>query len=294
METEIWPNLINQATKFKLPLLLINARISDNAFASYQTLDFFFKPILAKFNTICTQSEIDSQRFISLGAPVDKIHVLGNIKFDLNLVKTSNVNCTNLKMLWGEKRTVLMAASTHDDEEKQLLLNLPKLKRVIPDLILLIAPRHPERFQVVYELSQSSGFKTAKKTAIETINSNIEVLILDSIGELVHFYQLSDYAFVGGSLVPIGGHNVLEPIALKIPVFCGPFMQNSKTICDDLSKAGAISKVRDSDDLVNAIIFLHQNPVQKILQVTNATKVLEANRGSLARYLEIIASIINN
>jgi 3-deoxy-D-manno-octulosonic-acid transferase len=197
-------------------------------------------------------------------------------------------------MLWGEKRTVLMAASTHDDEEKQLLLNLPKLKRVIPDLILLIAPRHPERFQVVYELSQSSGFKTAKKTAIETINSNIEVLILDSIGELVHFYQLSDYAFVGGSLVPIGGHNVLEPIALKIPVFCGPFMQNSKTICDDLSKAGAISKVRDSDDLVNAIIFLHQNPVQKILQVTNATKVLEANRGSLARYLEIIASIINN
>ena len=292
METELWPNLIYQATQAHLPLLLINARISDKAFNSYQKLRFFFKPVLAQFHAIFAQSELDAQRFKALGALVKTVHAVGNMKFDLQIQVVNQAHCDQLKTAWGKQRPVLLAASTHDDEENQLLTGFATLKAAIPGLILLIAPRHPERFKVVYELSQRHGFKTGLRNLSETIDSNTDVVVLDSLGELLGFYQLSDYAFVGGSLVPIGGHNVLEPIAMQVPVFCGPFMHNSKAICSDLCAVDAIRQVDNIDALVAALILMHRDPSQRLRQTANATAVLNANRGSVVRYVDAIFECI--
>ncbi len=286
METEIWPNLICQASIAKLSLVLVNARISDKAFRYYQRVGFFFKPILANFKAILTQSEQDTMRFRALGAPAERVHALGNIKFDLNITVPNEKQFQAFKNSWGQQRPVLIAASTHDDEENQLLNALSRLKDAIPDFILLIAPRHPERFKTVYDLCQHHGLKTGLRSQPSTINLETDVLVVDSLGELLGFYQVSDYAFVGGSLVPVGGHNVLEPIAMQVPVFCGPFMQNSKTICADLLSVGAIQLLNDVDELINAIIKMHHDALRRRHQVASATELLVAHRGVVGRYID--------
>jgi len=293
METELWPNLIMEAKRFGIPLVLANARISDKAFKQYEKVRFLFRPLLGQFTAILSQSDLDAKRFIALGAPKALVTVAGNMKFDLQTKAINSQECLLLKQAWGLSRTVLIAASTHDDEENQLLTRLSQLKQAIPDLLLLIAPRHPERFNMVYELSKQHGFETYKRTQSSLVEGRIDVLIIDSIGELPGFYQVSDYAFVGGSLVPIGGHNVLEPIAMNVPVFCGTFMQNSKAICQDLCAAKAMQLVADADALIKALIAMHEDKEMRERQISNATGVLIANQGSVKRHLEVINSILN-
>ena len=294
METELWPNVIHQAKKKKLPLLLANARISDRAFPQYEKVRFLFKPVLNQFSAILAQSEQDAQRFIALGANPALVQVLGNMKFDLRIDMSIKKECARLKEKWGGLRPVVVAASTHDNEEQQLLLNLRALQAGIPDIVLLIAPRHPERFQAVYQLSQAHGFKTGLRSEPSTIDIDTEVIVADSLGELLDFYQLSDYAFVGGSLVPIGGHNVLEPIAVKVPVFCGPYLQNSKAICQDLRIARAIVVVETVDALIAGFIKMYQNESQRQEQIDRATAVLTANQGTVIRYIEKIEAFLGN
>jgi 3-deoxy-D-manno-octulosonic-acid transferase len=284
VETELWPNLIHYATKAKVPLFLINARLSDRSCQGYKKVDFLFKPVLNQFKAIFTQSEDDAKRFKSLGADVGRVNVLGNMKFDL---QTQNINTeifSQLKNCWGNERTVVMVASTHDDEEQQLLSRLKKLQAGLANMVLLIAPRHPERFQKVYQLCVDQGFNTGLRSKIETLNPQNEVIVLDSLGELLGFYQISDYAFVGGSLVPVGGHNVLEPIAMRVPVFSGPQVHNFKTICRDLQEAHAIELADNADDLIDRIIALHLDEHRKRSLIANATSVLEANKGAVERY----------
>ena len=294
METELWPNLIHYANKSGVSLILVNARISDKAFKQYKKAKFFFQPVLRQFKLIGAQSELDAKRYIDLGAPSTIVNIYGNIKFDLIHPGFVFENLTPLKKKWGEDRIVLIAASTHDDEEYQLLSRLRTLQSKIPGLILLIAPRRPERFLDVYDLCKIQDFNTAKRSAPDTLTLDTEVVVLDSMGELLGMFLLSDYAFVGGSLVPIGGHNVLEPIAMNIPVLCGPFMNNSKSICTDLKNANAILWTKNADDLVLSIIKLHQNPKQREQQIENATAVLEANKGIVAKYLSYIRIFLNS
>lgn len=291
LETEIWPNMIYFGYKHGLKLCLVNARISDKAFKQYLKTGNFFKDTLNRFNFIGAQSTIDAERYIKLGAHPEIVSVLGNIKFDIKHPANSLKDFSDIKELWGKERPVLIAASTHDNEELQLLVNLHKLKNFIPNLLLLIAPRHSERFSHVYDLSEKYGFKTGLRSKRTTISDNCEVIVLDSIGELLGFYKLSDYAFVGGSLVPIGGHNVLEPILMEVPVFCGPFMQNSKAICNELKDANAIVIGKDVDYLLTAIIEMSTDYDLRQRQIANATKVLEANRGCLVKYYEKIMGV---
>lgn len=285
METELWPNLIHQAHRAKVPLLLLNARLSAKSLHSYLKFKWFFEPILNQFTGILTQSEDDAQRFIRLGADSARVHHLGNMKFDLqtNSVDASAFNA--LKKQWGDDRIVLIAASTHDDEESQILARLKRLQKAIPKLILLIAPRHPERFQTVYQMASKAGFVTGLRSVLDTVSPTTEVLVLDSMGELLGFYQMSDYAFVGGSLVSVGGHNVLEPIAMKVPVFSGTQVHNFKTICKDLQEAQAIELVNDADDLADRLIRLHENVQLRQQMVVNASAVLERNKGALVKHL---------
>lgn len=292
METEIWPNLVTQAARFSIPLLLVNARLSPRSFQRYEKIRFLLKPILNQYHTIIAQSAADAKRFTMLGADTARVVVLGNVKFDMQTQNVDSQTAVSLKNVWGNDRIVVIAASTHDNEEEQLLSNLKILQQNIPGVIFLIAPRHPERFHWVYNLSRQMGFRTGLRSQIETLGPDNEVVILDSLGELLGFYKISNYAFVGGSLVPVGGHNVLEPIAMGIPVVTGKHTHNFKTICDDLDHAKAIEIADDAGDLMQKIIGLHGNPERRNMQVDNASRVLEANKGALLRYVEIIESIL--
>ena len=292
METELWPNLIEFATREKVPMILMNARISDKAFSSYKRTRFFFKPVLSKFKAILAQSELDAARFVKLGAAKRRVHAIGNMKFDLQIQSVSRIQVETFKIKWGSERPVFIVASTHDDEENQLLTRLKQLKSVIPNVLVIIAPRHPERFKAVYDLCCQLGLNTALRSEPESISNLIDVIVLDSLGELLSFYETSDYAFVGGSLVPVGGHNVLEPIAMQVPVFTGPFMMNSKAICAELLAAKAMQSFDNVDALYAAIIRLHRNPSQRIEQIKNANAVLALNKGTVARSMKVVVSLI--
>lgn len=288
METELWPNLIHQAYQQQVPLLLLNARLSDHAFKQYEKVHFLFAPVLQQFTAIFAQSHEDAKRFIALGAPPAQVLMLGNMKFDIQMQSMIKDEILWMKDQWGKNRTVVIAASTHEGEEKQWLSHLNQLKKAIPDVMLLLVPRHPERFQRVIQLSMDHGFNTAQRSQPEHINRDVDVLVVDSLGELLHFYSVSDYAFVGGSLVPIGGHNVLEPIAMGVPVFCGPHMNNSKAVCQALCDAQALIMVKTMPELIKALVVLHQNEQQRQAQIDKASAVLMANQGTIGRYLEKI------
>ncbi|HAT1821109.1 TPA: 3-deoxy-D-manno-octulosonic acid transferase [Legionella pneumophila] len=292
METELWPNLINQAHASGVSLFLANGRLSDRSLQGYLKLKYLFKPVLNQFSGILTQSNEDAERFIALGANAALVHVLGNMKFDLQINSVDSKKYKELKSHWGEDRVTIIAASTHDNEESQILSQLPRLQKAIPGVVLLIAPRHPERFQSVYQLSVQAGFNTGCRSNLDTVSRKNEVVILDSLGELLGFYQISDFAFVGGSLVPVGGHNVLEPIAMNVPVLSGNQVHNFKTICRELKEAQAILLVNHVNELVDAIIKLYQNKESQSTMVTNASSVLESNKGSVLRYLQKIEAAL--
>ncbi|HAT7795330.1 TPA: 3-deoxy-D-manno-octulosonic acid transferase [Legionella pneumophila] len=292
METELWPNLINQAHASGVSLFLANGRLSDRSLQGYLKLKYLFKPVLNQFAGILTQSNEDAERFIALGANAALVHVLGNMKFDLQINSVDSKKYKELKSHWGEDRVTVIAASTHDNEESQILSQLPRLQEAIPGVVLLIAPRHPERFQSVYQLSVQAGFHTGCRSNLDTVSRKNEVVILDSLGELLGFYQISDFAFVGGSLVPVGGHNVLEPIAMNVPVLSGNQVHNFKTICRELKEAQAILLVNHVNELVDAIIKLYQDKESQSTMVTNASSVLESNKGSVVRYLQKIEAVL--
>ncbi|RUR17605.1 3-deoxy-D-manno-octulosonic acid transferase [Legionella sp. km535] len=293
METELWPNLIDQAHAAKVPLVLANARLSERSLKGYMKLRVLFKPVLNQFSAILPQSDDDARRFITLGARKEIVQVLGNMKFDLQTNTIDSARFNELKSHWGSDKTVVIAASTHDDEETRILSELPRLQKAIPNVILLIAPRHPERFQTVYQLSTQAGFNTGLRSDLDTVSSANEVVVLDCLGELLGLFQISDYAFVGGSLVPVGGHNVLEPIAMNVPVISGNQVHNFKTICQDLKEAEAIQIVSQADELIDSIIQLHQDKEFQRRMVENATAVLESNKGSVLKHLQKVESVMN-
>ena len=293
METELWPNLIYYANKKQIPVLILNARISDKAFPQYIRFKSFFKPTINNLHKVLAQSPLDSERFKALGARDDQIVVAGNLKFDLvRSDKTENI-FADLKVKWGAERPVFLAASTHKGEEQQILNQLIRLKKEIPHLLLVIAPRHPNRFDEVFQLSQNMGFITACKSRAATITEQCDVLILDTMGELKQFYACCDFAFVGGSLVPVGGHNVLEPMMYQVPVFTGPYTQNSKSIISSLVQHEAIKIGKNVDDIVSVLIQMSQQPDAIKIQVENATQVLIDNEGSLQSHLNHILPHLN-
>lgn len=291
LETELWPNMLAEAKRQNMQLLLVNGRISDKAIKKYQKIRFFLQKYLNYFNYIGVQSNENQHRFINLGAKPEKVFVLGNIKFD-NKPHVINNDFNSFKQKWGENRPVIILASTHQNEEELFLSALKNIQREIPEILLLIAPRHPERFNLVYDLSCAHGFKTYLRTNEDSIEKNAQVIILNSLGELCNFFHLSDYVFVGGSLVPIGGHNVLEPIALNKPVFVGPFMNNSKSIVEELLNVEAIKMGQNINDIVNLILECHKNPLTVNQQVINATQVMQKNQGSVLRYIKKIEEFL--
>jgi 3-deoxy-D-manno-octulosonic-acid transferase len=295
-ETEIWPNLISRLYKNNIPVVIVNGRISDGSFKGYSRAKFLLKPILDKISLFCVQSESDAERLKSLGAQADKIKVTGNMKFDqLVSVKLENYR-EKLGFAPGDK--FFVAGSTHPGEDEIILKAYKELLNKIPNLKLLIAPRHPERAGEVDKIATKNGFEALKVSQLNRQTgkpaNRQTVFILDTVGELVKVYAAADIVFVGGSLIKKGGQNLLEPAACGKPVIFGPHMFNFRDITGQFLKNNAAIMVKSEADLVFIIEELLRNNPKSVQLVNNAKAVIAKNQGATARNIEAIGRVYGN
>ncbi|NOR36944.1 MAG: 3-deoxy-D-manno-octulosonic acid transferase [Woeseiaceae bacterium] len=292
METEIWPNLYQGCGLREIPLVLVSARISPNSVDKYRRFLPLFRETLSHGIIIAAQSETDAERFRSLGASPVRTWVTGNIKFDIELPSDLAERGTEFRQQYFGDRPVWIAASTHDQEEQDVLSAHRTLLESYPDLLLVLVPRHPERFATVADMIDKAGFETVARTEEQPCPAEASVFLGDTMGEVPLFYAASDIAFVGGSLVPIGGHNLLEPAALGLPLISGPHVYNAQDISDMFIDLGACRIVNDAAQLVVAVDNLLANPDEASTQGGKGLSIVQRNRGALARLLTLLEPLI--
>ncbi|MGZ4993098.1 MAG: lipid IV(A) 3-deoxy-D-manno-octulosonic acid transferase [Methylobacter sp.] len=292
METEIWPNLFASCSKNKIPLYIINARLSEKSTRGYQKIPALISPALACVKLIIAQTQNDADRFVSIGAKSERVRTLGNIKFDVEVPSEIVRQGEQLKTDLFTGRFVWLIASTHKDEELIFFEIYQKLKQEIPGLLLVIVPRHPERFDEVKRLCERHRLRAIMRTSYEICYQDVDVYLADTMGELKMLYAASDVAFVGGSMVPIGGHNILEAAAVGVPVLFGPYMANFKEIAEGVLRQDAAIQCQDSTEIVNAMIALYADSAyRQSLAEKGKTFVLQ-NQGAIARVFDVLAQDI--
>lgn len=292
IETEIWPNLYDACGSRKVPLILVSARISPQSVPRYQQFLPLFRETLSHGIVIAAQSEADAGRFRLLGAAPERTWVTGNIKFDFEPQTDLESRGQTFREQHFGVRPVWIAASTHDKEEQQVLSAHRQLLKVMPDALLVLVPRHPERFETVKALVRKHRFKNISRTEGRACLDDTEVFIGDTMGELPMFYAACDIAFVGGTLVPVGGHNLLEPAALGRPVVTGPYLFNAQDIADMFSEFGASIQVRNSKELADALKRLFYDRAGAVLMGEKGRSIVTNNRGALQRLLELLEPLI--
>ena len=290
METEIWPNLYHACGKRGIPLVLVSARISPKSVKRYRRLLPMFREALSHGILIAAQGETDAKRFLSLGAVPERTWIMGNIKFDFELPKELPANGAAFRdEVLGRPRPVWIAASTHDKEEELVLDAHREVLAEIPDALLVLVPRHPERFGTVAQLLKKRKFSFVSRTGGAGCGPETQVYLGDTMGELPVFYAASDVAFVGGTLVPIGGHNLLEPGALGLPVITGPHLFNTQDIADLFTDSGASIIVKDSSALATGVIDLLRDSAARESIGRKGRQIVDANRGALKRLLVLLS-----
>ena len=293
METEIWPILINTCYKNKIPIILNNARLSNKSKSNYQKILPISKNIMNKISYFSCQSQHDANNFIALGTEKNKVSITGNIKFDMELSNSKIELGKHFKKLFCNKK-IWIASSTHSGEDEIILRAHKIISKVIDNSILIIVPRHPERFEEVYNQALTFKFQTIRRTELTVDNYNDQdVIIGNSMGEMMSYYYASHIAFVGGSLVKNGGHNILEPALLKLPIVSGPSLYNFKETMELFITADAISIVHDSNSLAKSIINLFKNPIKFKKMTAAASAILKQHRGALERQKNIIKYNLN-
>jgi 3-deoxy-D-manno-octulosonic-acid transferase len=305
-ETEIWPNLIRYLAQKNIPIIVVNARISDNSFKGYRWIKFWLKPILNKINTFCVQTKQDAERLIGLGVQNDKIKITGNMKFDIEIRDYTELkkDYTNYRTKFGLgiKDRLLIAASTHPGEEEMVLAVYKELLKDFPDLKLLIAPRHPERAPEIDKVITKHSFTSLRISLLGSKHrpgpqetqglQKPVVFVLDTIGQLMYFYAISDIVFVGGSLVKKGGHNILEPASLGKPIIFGQHMFNFRDIAKLFILSGAAVMVKDTGELKSRIKYLLDGD-SKISELGHSAKeILRKNQGATKRNKETIITLL--
>ena len=286
METELWPNHIHQCAKRGVPVVLANARLSERSARGYARFAKLTAPMLAELSLIAAQTEAEAERFRQLGARPGCVEVTGSIKFDLSVDAQLQVRASQLRDTWGARqRPVWIAARTHAGEDEIILAAHRQLLASFPQALLILVPRHPERFASVFELCKREGFASVRRSLDEAVTADTQVLLGDTLGELLFLYALADLAFVGGSLVANGGHNLLEPAALGKPVLSGPHLFNFLEIAALLREAQALREVADAGQLAAALQQLWQQPEQQAAMRAGGLGVMQANQGALARLL---------
>ena len=286
METELWPNHIHQCARRGIPTVLANARLSEKSARGYARFAGLTRPMLAEMDWIAAQTEAEAERFRRLGARAECVGVTGSIKFDLRIDPELQPRAKALRASWGaERRPLWIAASTHAGEDEQILAAHRQLLASHPDALLILVPRHPERFDAVHALCLREGLLTVRRSSGQPVTAQDQVLLGDTMGELLFLYALADVAFVGGSLVPNGGHNLLEPAALGLPVLSGPHLFNFLEIAAQLREAGALGEVGDSEALAHRLQHLLDDPQVRRRMGQAGLQTLRANQGALQRLL---------
>ena len=286
METELWPNHIHACHARGIPVALANARLSERSARGYARFAKLTAPMLAELELIAAQTAPEAERFRQLGARAGCVEVTGSIKFDLSVDPELPRRAAELRGGWGAAaRPVWIAASTHAGEDEVVLAAHRRLLAERADALLILVPRHPERFAQVFELCRREGFATVRRSTGEPVGDGVQVLLGDTLGELLFLYALADLAFVGGSLVPNGGHNLLEPAALGKPLLSGPHLFNFLEIAAQLRDAGDLLKVADGEALHGALSGLFADPAEARRRAEAGLSVMRANQGALARLL---------
>ncbi|WP_295900269.1 lipid IV(A) 3-deoxy-D-manno-octulosonic acid transferase [uncultured Vibrio sp.] len=297
METELWPNTLTVTAAMGVTISILNARLSEKSFRSYQRFNLLFKSMISNVSLIVCQAQSDASRFLKLGVSTDSIALSGSIKYDLNIDSTQINNAEQLRATLGENRQCWLAASTHKGED-EIIINLhKKLKTKYPELFLVLVPRHPERFEDVFKLSHSRGFKTINRSAIDhdnSLDSVADVVIGNTMGEMQTYIQMCDFCFMGGSLVgsSVGGHNVLEPAALGKPVITGPSYYNFSDITEILKSSNGLFIANNEADIYQYCEVLLSNPALAIDMGLNAQTIFKTNQGATGKTIDLIKSLI--
>ncbi|MEX0709485.1 MAG: lipid IV(A) 3-deoxy-D-manno-octulosonic acid transferase [Woeseia sp.] len=294
METEIWPNLYHACGKRRIPLILVSARISPRSVGKYRRLLPLFRETLSHGILIAAQSQADADRFMSLGAAPERTWVTGNIKFDIALPDNLAEHGRELRNTLWPGRPVWIAASTHEGEESRVLDAHSRILEARPDALLVLVPRHPERFSAVASLLSRRDIHFVTRTSKKSCAASDSVFLADTMGELPLFYAASDVAFVGGTLVPVGGHNLLEPAALGLPVITGTHLFNTEDIANMFATIGASITVDSSDALAAAISRLFGNPDEAEAIGDKGRDIVLNNRGSLKKLLVLLEPLVDN
>lgn len=289
METEIWPNLYQACYAAKIPILIINARLSEKSKKAYQRLARFTKETLRKVDMIAAQTVQDAERFVSLGANKKTVSVTGNLKFDLTIPANTLDQAQSLKHYFSTERLIWIAASTHEGEEKIILEAHQQILQKHPNTILILCPRHPERIKAITILCQQFGFDYKKRTDQTPFPKNCSVYLLDTLGELQAHYGAAALAFVGGSLVKTGGQNMIEPTSLKLPILTGPYTHNFIEITELLKAEAVLHTVTNALELANEVCRLLADPALRNRLGQRAYEAIQRQKGNIDRLMTLIS-----
>ncbi len=292
METEIWPNLFAAAEMLGIPLMIANGRLSERSMRGYIRLSSLMISALKPVKRIAAQSEADAARYLAIGAQAGSVVNTGNIKYDIDWTSIQASECIALRDAWFGKRQVIVAGSTHPGEEVLILMAFRLVRQQFPDAVLVLVPRHPERGGSVHELCQHQGFFAKRLTEIVQFDERDDILIIDRVGELRRFYGASQVAYIGGSLVPHGGQNPLEPLVAGVPVIFGPHMNNFKEIRKSILDAEAGIEVSSDTQLARQLIRLLEEPEAAKEMGKRGESMIRQNQGAVNRIYELTAALL--
>ncbi|MDD2814484.1 MAG: lipid IV(A) 3-deoxy-D-manno-octulosonic acid transferase [Thiotrichaceae bacterium] len=291
METELWVNLLHICQQHEIPVILANARLSARSAAGYQRVVKLIRPALQSLHCIAVQTTEEAARFQQLGVPAEILKVIGSIKFDLEVSPELQRQGQLLRQQFGE-RIVWIAASTHAGEDEIILEAFQQIRVQVPNLLLILVPRHPERFNAVAIICKQSDSQFKRRSLSEIANLETAIYLGDTMGELMLLFAASDIAFIGGSLVPTGGHNLLEPAALGLPVIFGEHIFNFKEISQRLLSEQAAVKVHNMQELANQVLGYAQDAALRQATGARGQAFVEKNRGALQRLLKLISAAV--
>jgi len=292
VETELWPNLIYYSKRSGARIMVANARLSEKSYRGYRKFSALGKPMLQRIDLIAAQAVSDAQRFRSLGVADAVLHVTGSIKFDIGLPALLEQKTAELRARIDGERPVWIAASTREGEDEKILTALRLLQRAIPTVLLILVPRHPERFISAERLFENAGYKVVRRSSNEPVDVLTAVFLGDSMGELMAYYSLAQVAFVGGSLVPTGCQNVLEPAALGLPVVTGPSQYNFQTISEQLAERGALLTVADENELAEVTTRLLLDTEAQTRMGAAGKGTIADNQGALERIYRLVLTLL--
>ena len=288
LETELWPNLIHSCNQYGTRVLVANARLSEKSAKGYGKLAKLSAQMLANIDCLAVQNATDGQRFLDLGLKASSMEVTGSIKFDLTIKDALIAQGQAWREQWGAQRKVAIVASTHQGEDEIALAAFQTLLSTAPSALLVMVPRHPERFDDVAQLIEAQGLQLARRSQASQLNSQTQVLLVDTMGELMEFLAASDVCIMGGSYVENGGHNPLEPAALSVPILMGPSQFNFLLICQQLERAGGLQTVA-AEQLAASLTQWLQDDELRTQKGSEAKQVVDANRGAKQKVFELIA-----